>query len=79
LTALLPNTRGRPKRRWDEWSDEIVDISEEGDTDMRIDWIGMVNFYRQRMRLRLRGATVSSSAGSTSSTAASLAMISNLG
>jgi hypothetical protein len=64
-----------------EWLDEIVDISEEGDTDMRIDWIGMANFYRQRrrMRSRLRGTTVSSSAGSTYSTAASLAMISNPG
>jgi hypothetical protein len=36
LTVLLPNTRGRPKRRWDEWSDAIVDINEEGGTDMRI-------------------------------------------
>jgi hypothetical protein len=27
----------------EEWSDEIVDIREERDTDMRIDWIGIVS------------------------------------
>ena len=41
----------------------------------------MANFYRQpqRMRSRLRGATVSSSARPTSSTKASLVMISSPG
>jgi hypothetical protein len=27
----------------EEWSEEIVDIREERDTDMRIDWIGIVS------------------------------------
>ena len=39
LRLYFPDARAR-EAQMGEWLDEIVDISEEGDTDMRIDSIG---------------------------------------